>query len=87
MDSEHIKVENLDGRTVVTIDDWELFDYVDDFLTEHGIEYDYFTEADHEGRRNFTMHFSPNMPTERVSAILARISPEEVQRIWNLNNS
>jgi hypothetical protein len=87
VDSEHIKVENRDGCTIVTIDDWELFDYVEDFLTEHGIEYDHFTEAVHEGRRNFSVHFSPDIPADRVSAILARISPEEAQRIWELNNS
>jgi hypothetical protein len=86
MDPDHIKVENRDGSAAVVIDDWELFDYVDDFLTERGLEYEYLTENEMAGRRIFTMHFPASVLAEQLSIVLSQLPRDEVQRIWRLSN-
>jgi len=86
MNSEHIKIEVTERGVEVVIDDWELFDYVDDFITDRGLEYDYFYEQERQGRRYFKMHFAEGVSASRVSEVLKEIPIDEVERIWALNN-
>jgi hypothetical protein len=86
VDDEHIKLENRDGLAAVVIDDWELFDYLDDFLSERGLDYERLSEVQVAGRRIFTMHFAASVAVDQVSAILEQVPPSEIQRIWCLNN-
>lgn len=86
MDYDHIKLENHDGLAAVVIDDWELFDYLDDFLSERGLDYDRLSEVQVAGRRIFTMHFAASVALDQVSAVLEKVPPSEIQRIWRLNN-
>jgi hypothetical protein len=83
---DHIRIENREGSVAVVIDDYELFDYVDDFLTERGLEYDHLSESEIAGRRIFTMHFPATVLTEQISTVLTQLPPDEIQRIWRLNN-
>ena len=86
MNPEHVRVDSRADGAAVIIDDWELFDYVDDYLAERGLEYDHLTEDEVEGRRVFTMHFAADVPAERVSTALAELPKAEIERIWRLNN-
>jgi hypothetical protein len=83
---DHIKIENREGSVAVVIDDYELLDFVDDFLTERGFEYDHLSEDEIAGRRTFTMHFPSTVVTEQISTALAQLPHDEVERIWRLNN-
>lgn len=84
--TDHIKVEHDGERVQVVVDDYEVFDFLDDFMTDAGLEYDYRSEEDRHGRKHFLMHFRPTISAEQVSDTLKRIDAEEVNRIWSLNN-
>lgn len=86
MNPEHIKVEVTPGGVEVVVDDYELFDYVDDFIAERGLEYEYSGEREVQGKRHYTMHFGAGVSADRVAAVLNEIPPGEVDRIWSLNN-
>ena len=80
----HIRVAPEDGRTIVQVDDEELFDFVDDFLTEEcGLDYD-FVSTSTDGTR--TIHFPDETSRDAVTAALERLDPREVERIFRINN-
>jgi len=83
----HVRVSTEGGRIVLTIDDWELFDYVGDFLAEQrDIEYEYMVESSDGSRRFFSMYFPTTVDPDSVSAALESLDAEEVERIWRVNN-
>lgn len=85
--SEHIHLDFEDGHVVVTIDDHELFDYVDDYLTEErDIEYEYVTKHEDGSRRLFAMHFPTSVSFKRVTRAVEELPRHEIERIWRLNN-
>jgi hypothetical protein len=72
---------------VVSIDDWALFDYVDDFLTEgRSIEYEYMRETPPGFPTRFEMHFPSSVSREQIVSALAELDDEEVERICRLNH-
>lgn len=83
---EHVVVGELDGHPTIAIDDWELFDFIEDHLTDHDLEYDHFTEEEAGGIRQFVMHFLGNVNFVRLNEVMDLIDPEEVERIWKINN-
>ena len=86
--SEHIQVAMEADRVVVIVDDWELFDYVGDFLSEtHSLDYDFMSQRTREGREHFVMHFLPGVPLERLREVIGQIPRDEINRIWAINNA
>ena len=86
--SDHVRVAIQDRHVVAIIDDWELFDYIEDHLTEvFSLEHDYHTESKLDGRCYFTMHFAETISAEQVSGAIAQLPEGEVERIWRLNNT
>jgi hypothetical protein len=84
----HIRVETEGDHVVVHVADDELFDYVDDCFTEGwSLESAYLTESVENGRRVHCIHFPPSVEQEYVERAVKSLSPEEVERIWRLNNS
>ena len=84
---DHIQVREAEGRVVVTIDDYELFDYVENFLIEQcDLEYDYMTKSEDRGRSFFSIHFPLDVTIERVSSAVYELSATEIERISRLNN-
>jgi len=85
--AKHIEVGKSRGRVTVTIDDWELFDVVEDLLVEdHNLDFEYYTEVELEGRKCFVMHFAESVSIERIERAIRSIPEAEVERIWRLNN-
>jgi hypothetical protein len=85
--SDHIRIGSEGDHVTLTIDDYELFDYVEDCFTEQwSLEYSYMSEAQERGRNAFTMHFSPTISRDYVSRALDSLPAEEIERIWQLNN-
>lgn len=87
MSTDHIQVEVKNERVQLVIDDYELFDFVDDFVTDAGLEYEYTSEEERRGRKHYLMHFALGVPVEQVSEMLDGLDDAEVQRIWSLNNA
>ena len=84
----HIRVETDEDHVVVRVGDYELFDYVDDCLTEGwSLESAYLTESVENGQRVHSMHYPPSVRQEYVERAVSSLSRDEVERIWRLNNS
>ena len=58
--TKHISLTELDGYSVITVDDYELFDYLDDFFTEEqDINITFFTKAvGEDGSELRSLHFA-----------------------------
>ena len=70
----------------VAVDDWEVFDFLEDLFIEFGPESTSMRQYVQDGRRRYALTFDPNISLEQVKATLDRISPGELDRIWRLNN-
>ena len=86
MQKGHLVVAEIDGRLTLRIDDWELFDFIDDHLTDHDLKYDYFTEEQAGSVCWYVLHFHSGIDPVRLREVLDLIDPEEVERIWRINN-
>lgn len=85
-DPSRICVREESGRVVVEVGDYELFDFVDDHLTENcDLEYEFKVSEVRAGREAVTMFFPSTTSTEAVEVAVATIPVAEVERIWSLN--
>ena len=67
-------------------DDYELFDYIEDVLTERGLQSEFTRDEERDGGRVFIIHFRSDVSTESIAGILGEISSGAVERIWRLNH-
>lgn len=75
------------NRCIVVVEDYELFDFVEDFLGDKGdLSYEYRTTKERPGGEVITMFFPLGVTPEVIEASLSSMSPAEVQRIYKLNN-
>ncbi len=86
MNQDHVMIDESDGRPTIRIDDWELFDFIDDHLSAHDFEYEYSTEENVDGDHFFVMHFRVDVKLARLKEAIESIDPQEIQRIWKINN-
>ena len=84
----HISVGSDDGdRCIVVVEDYELFDFVEDFLGEEcGLSYEYRISRERPGGEIITMYFPLGVTPAVIEACLARLSAAEIERIHKLNN-
>jgi len=79
---------NKDETTDVYINDWELFDFVDDYLTENcDVEFEYFSESKKEKKTIYTMCFSNKYEATKIEQFLSRLDIEKIKEIYSLNNT
>lgn len=75
------------NRCIVVVEDYELFDFVEDFLCdEYDLSYEYRTSKERPGGEIITMFFPLGVSSGDIEVILSRLSPAEVERIYKLNN-
>jgi tRNA threonylcarbamoyladenosine modification (KEOPS) complex Cgi121 subunit len=75
------------NRCIVVVDDYELFDFIEDFLgDECDLSYEYRTSKERPGGEVITMFFPLRVTPEVIEASLSSLSPAEVERIYKLNN-
>ena len=75
------------NRCVIVIEDYELFDFVEDFLCDEcDLSYEYRTSKERPGGEIITMFFPLGVAPEVIEASLSSLSPAEVERIYKLNN-
>jgi hypothetical protein len=89
MNIPHIKIgSNTEGNIFVTVEDTELFDYVDDYLTEEcKIEYEHVISSEINDIPVYTMFFSKETNKTVIETVLSNLSIIEIEKIYNMNNS
>ena len=74
-------------RCIVVVEDYELFDFVEDFLgDECDLSYEYRTSKERPGGEIITMFFPLGVTLEVIETSLSSLCPAEVERIYKLNN-
>lgn len=85
----HISIaHDVDGMVAVSVEDYELFDYIDDYITEEcGFDWLDKSQCENEQGEVHTMYFDKKHAFEEVEAVLLKLNPLEIRRIYALNNS
>ena len=82
---EHVESGTDSGHPIVRVADYELFDYISDYLTQdRDLDYDYVTEPN---TNCYVMHFASKISLTAIDDALSRLSAEELHRIFRINNS
>jgi len=84
----HIELgEDTDGIVCISVDDYELYDYISDYLVEEcGIEYTHMSSKNDAGPEVFRMHLSENYNLSDIENYLMKLDSVEIERIYSLNN-
>lgn len=78
---------NDENRCIVVVEDYELFDFIDDFLTEEcDLIHEYRTTRERPGGEIITMYFPLGVTHKTVEQNLLQLSPAEIEGIYKLNN-
>ncbi|CAN7189865.1 MULTISPECIES: hypothetical protein [Duganella] len=74
-------------HVIVVVGDYELADFIDDYLCEDcDLPSDYRTIAERPGGEIITLHFPACARLQEVDSCLTRLSSDEIERIYRLNN-
>lgn len=75
---------NQQGESVMMIDDYELFDYISDYLCEKcDLEFECSIGVDNDAHE---MNFKKNYSIEELKKYIQKLDKDEIERIYNLNN-
>jgi len=76
------------GCVILEIEDYELFDFIDDYLTEK-CDFPYESQRSRErlGGEVITMRFPREITKEQVEESLMKLSHQEIEAIYRLNNA
>ena len=78
---------NTEGNLYVAVEDSELFDYIDDYLTEEcSIEYEHVISSENNGMSVYTMIFSKETNSIVLETVLNNLSVVEIEKIYKINN-
>ena len=84
----HIWLDVDEGRTVLTVEDTELFDLVEDHLLENfDLRYEWVQVERHAGLQRYRMTFPVEADAAAVTLALNALDPAELERVFLLNNS
>lgn len=77
-----------DEHVIVAVGDYELADFIEDYLGDDcDLPYDYRTTAERPGGEIITLHFHASvLLLEEIESSLIKLSPDEIERIYRLNN-
>lgn len=84
----HIQIGlNEDNRCMVIVDDYELFDFISDYLGDGcDLPHEFQTSKTRPGGEIVTMYFPPLVTAAAIEQCLLKLAPTEVERIYGLNN-
>lgn len=84
----HIQIAlHNDQHVIVVVDDYELADFIEDYLgNDCDLPYDYRTAVERQGGEIITLHFPASVLLQEIEGGLTKLSPDEVERIYRLNN-
>ena len=82
----HVGLDD-DNRCIVVVEDYELFDFIEDFLGDKcDLAYEYRTSRERPGGEVITMYFPLDVTPAVIKRNLVKLSPAEIERIYRLNN-
>ncbi len=74
-------------RVLLVIHDYELFDFVSDYLGDDcDLPHEYQSSVQRPGGEIITMYFPLSTTGTEVEHHLLKLSPQEIERIYKLNN-
>ena len=84
----HISIDTHEsGRVILVVEDYELFDFIEDYLNEEiEIPYEYITSSERVGGEVITIYFPLSTRITEVESGLLKLSAQEIERIYLLNN-
>jgi hypothetical protein len=84
----HVRIGMDDeDRCVVVIDDYELFDFIADYLgDECDLPHEFHASTTRPGGEVISMYFPLSIPYAAIEDCLSRLSRTEIERIYGLNN-
>jgi len=82
----HVWIVVTDDRVALEVEDWELLDFIEDYLTETAaLEYDVLVPfGGSPGRYRLVFREGTSFP--EVSDAVAALDPDELHRIFLVNN-
>ncbi len=87
MSQPNLKIEIIGGYVALIVEDTEVFDYVEDLLSEkHDLDYAYFGTSETNGVKTYTLHFPNTSDPTELQAAIDTMDRDELKRIWCLNN-
>lgn len=84
----HIQIGfHNDEYVIVVVGDYELADFIEDYLGDDcDLPYDYRTTVERPGGEIVTLHFPASALLQEIAGGLTKLSLDEVERIYRLNN-
>lgn len=84
----HIEIGHDEyGAVALSVEDYELFDFISDYVTEQCIlDWEDKTQKESEQGEVHTMYFSKKHSIKEVEGALLKLSPTEINDIYELNN-
>ncbi|WP_372872860.1 hypothetical protein [Shewanella sp.] len=84
----HIQISTDEsGRVFLVVGDYELFDYIDDYLSDSfDIVYEYRKSAERVGGEIITMYFPSHISIAHLKSAVSSLTADEVEEIYHLNN-
>lgn len=70
----------------LSINDYELFDFIDDYLTDLDLLCEFLGEEKEKNQLWFIMYFPPEIGDKKIKSAIASLDKNEIHRIWKLNN-
>ena len=88
MNIPHVNIgTDTKGIIFVKVEDTEVFDYVDDYLTEEcDIEYEHVVTSENNGIPIYTMYFPKETNIHVITTVLMTLSVMYIEKIYNINN-
>jgi hypothetical protein len=79
--------KDVEGCVFISVEDTELFDYVEDHLIEKcNLKYEHLTSSENNGVTVYRMCFSKNFEVKDIEKALSKISALELEKIYKINN-
>lgn len=84
----HIQIAlHNDQHVIVVVDDYELADFIEDYLGDDcDLPYDYRTTIERQDGEIITLHFPASALLQEIEGGFTKLSSDEVERIYRLNN-
>jgi hypothetical protein len=80
-------LEKVEGRIVLRITDWHVFDYVDDILTEQlNSEHQFLRTEEINGEEVHTILFPKGTNMDELLETLQKLDYDEIQKIHDLSD-
>ena len=81
--TDHVQLSDWNNQCLLTVRDFELHDFLDDFFTEQGLDTQIVRPPSDPGK--YQLLFPTSISTATVYRFLAQIGQDEIERIVRIN--